>query len=103
MRAKGGLFENKDDVKILVNDWPYGIDPKIVHLVVWTKFELEDDEGTGDLRNDVRQGIEGYVGRVFGERVGRENVSLCLSIACGVDVKQLIVRHRSFGLRTGRS
>lgn len=33
-------FTNPADYKILFNDWPYGIDPQIIHLVVWTKFEL---------------------------------------------------------------
>lgn len=40
-------FEHEDDFKILFNDWPYGIDDRIVHLVVWTKFELKDDTETG--------------------------------------------------------
>ncbi|TVY30408.1 N-acetylglucosamine-induced protein [Lachnellula hyalina] len=40
-------FEEEADVKVLCNDWPYGIDGRIVHLVVWTKFVLEDDEATG--------------------------------------------------------
>jgi hypothetical protein len=74
--AQGKPFEKDEDVKILWNDWPYGIDVKIVHLVVWSKFELEDNEGTGDLTDEARAGIEGFVGRRFGERVGRENVSL---------------------------
>lgn len=33
-----------DDVKIIYNDWPYGIDKSIVHLCVWTKFPLDVDE-----------------------------------------------------------
>ena len=33
-----------DDVKIIFNDWPYGIDKSIVHLCVWTKFPLDVDE-----------------------------------------------------------
>jgi hypothetical protein len=31
--AKGRPFEMESDVKILWNDWPYGIDERIVHLV----------------------------------------------------------------------
>ena len=30
-------------MRILYNDWPYGLVDGIVHLVVWTKFDLEDD------------------------------------------------------------
>ena len=32
------------NVKIIYNDWPYGIDKSIVHLCVWTKFPLDVDE-----------------------------------------------------------
>ncbi|TVY75940.1 N-acetylglucosamine-induced protein [Lachnellula suecica] len=74
IKAAGKPFEKEEDLKILWNDWPYGIDEKIVHIVVWTKFELEDDEATGDLTDQARGEIEGYVGRVFGDTVGKENV-----------------------------
>lgn len=73
--AKGNPFEEESDVKILWNDWPYGIDERIVHLVVWTKFELEDDAKTGDLTDEARGNIEGFVERVFRRRCGGENVS----------------------------
>ncbi|KAH8657516.1 hypothetical protein BGZ60DRAFT_132618 [Tricladium varicosporioides] len=72
--SKAKPFEEESDVKILWNDWPYGIDERIVHLVVWTKFVLEDDESTGDLTEEARGEIEGYVGRVFRERCGGNNV-----------------------------
>ncbi|KAK0618346.1 hypothetical protein B0T17DRAFT_509890 [Bombardia bombarda] len=64
--AKGKKpFEDDDDVKILWNDWPYGIDGRIVHLVVWTKFELEEDPLTKDLADEARAAIDTYVRRVF--------------------------------------
>ncbi|KAG4031413.1 hypothetical protein MFRU_009g01870 [Monilinia fructicola] len=72
--AKDASFAEEDGVKVLVNDWPYGIDEKIVHLVVWTKFALEDDPDTGDTREDVKREIEGWVDERFGKRCGRENV-----------------------------
>jgi hypothetical protein len=56
-------------VKILYNDWPYGIDADIVHLVVWTKFELEDDEETGLSTAESHGEIDAYVERTFGSRV----------------------------------
>ena len=45
-----------DDIKIIYNDWPYGIDKSIVHLCVWTKFPLDVDEGdaNGDLTPEMR-------------------------------------------------
>ncbi|TGO58594.1 hypothetical protein BCON_0053g00290 [Botryotinia convoluta] len=72
--ARDAPFQNEDEYKILINDWPYGIDEKIVHLVVWTKFALEDDPETGDTREDVKREIDAWVDRVFGEKCGGENV-----------------------------
>lgn len=63
-----------DDIKILYNDWPYGVDTKIVHLVVWTKFDLEDDPATDDLTPEARRQIDEYVQRTFCNKVAKENV-----------------------------
>ncbi|KAK3905850.1 hypothetical protein C8A05DRAFT_12360 [Staphylotrichum tortipilum] len=70
---RGRPFEFGEDVKVLRNDWPYGIDKRIVHLVVWTKFALEEDPATGDLTDAARGEIEGYVRGAFA-KVPRENV-----------------------------
>lgn len=74
-----------DDLKIIYNDWPYGIDKSIVHLCVWTKFPLDVDEAdpNGDLTPEMREKIDKYVDKTFGSRVPAENVSylhlsLCL-------------------------
>jgi hypothetical protein len=74
MQARGAPFEFEDDVKILYNDWPYGIDEKIVHLVVWTKFDLEEDQATGDLTPEARKAIDDYVNRTFCSRLNPEQV-----------------------------
>jgi Protein of unknown function (DUF3605) len=58
-------FAEKSDYKILYNDWPYGIDTAIVHLVVWTKFALPDDAVSGDLTREARAQIEAFVQRTF--------------------------------------
>ena len=68
------IFE-ADDIKILYNDWPYGVDKSIVHLVVWTKFILEDDPETYNLTPKMRKDIDEYVNRMFGSRVPRDRVS----------------------------
>ncbi|KAL3424861.1 hypothetical protein PVAG01_04142 [Phlyctema vagabunda] len=73
-RTRLRFTDPEANVKILWNDWPYGIDERIVHLVVWTKFVLEDDEATGDLRDDVRAEIQSFVDRTFVRHVGEENV-----------------------------
>jgi hypothetical protein len=68
MNPKGHPFQYESDMKILYNDWPYGLDPDIVHLVVWTKFELEDDVETGLSTPESRQEIEEYVQKTFGSK-----------------------------------
>ncbi|KAL9122658.1 MAG: hypothetical protein Q9187_000780 [Circinaria calcarea] len=79
LRPKGPTpFSDPDwsieDVKILYNDWPYGIDEKIVHLVVWTKFDLEDDPITDDLTAKARREIDDYVEATFCRRIAHEHV-----------------------------
>ncbi|KAG9199112.1 hypothetical protein G6514_009030 [Epicoccum nigrum] len=69
MQPRGKAFEFDEDIKILYNDWPYGIDPDIVHLVVWTKFELPDDEETGRCTAESRQEIDDYVQKTFAPKV----------------------------------
>jgi hypothetical protein len=73
---KGKPFEyEEEDIKILWNDWPYGLDKRIVHLVIWTKFDLEDDPATDDLTEKARAEIDAYVQRSFGSRVPSDHVS----------------------------
>ncbi|TGJ85421.1 hypothetical protein E0Z10_g3357 [Xylaria hypoxylon] len=67
--SKGNPFECEEDIKILWNDWPYGLDKKIVHIVVWTKFELEDDPATDDLTEKARAELDAFVLKTFGSRV----------------------------------
>jgi len=78
VKAEGPPFKSPTDLKVKRNDWPYGIDEKIVHLVVWTKFDLEEDPVTGDLTDAARKEIDDYVKRKFSDKVKEENVSLCL-------------------------
>ncbi|PYH92472.1 hypothetical protein BO71DRAFT_25515 [Aspergillus ellipticus CBS 707.79] len=74
LKPKGKPFAFDEDIRILYNDWPYGLEQDIVHLVVWTKFELEDDPVTDDLTPRARQEIEEYVQRTFRSRVPAEQV-----------------------------
>lgn len=69
LHSHSSPFACPDDYKILWNDWPYGIDRRIVHLVVWTKFELQDDEQTEDE-------IERFIERTFLSVVAQDKVSL---------------------------
>jgi hypothetical protein len=74
--AEAAPFKSPKDLQVKWNDWPYGIDEKIVHLVVWTKFDLEEDPVTGDLKDAVRKEIDDYVKKTFCKRMKEENVSL---------------------------
>jgi hypothetical protein len=56
-------------MKILYNDWPYGLDPEIIHLVIWTKFELTEDPSTDDLTPEARREIDNYMQKTFSGKV----------------------------------
>ena len=74
--ADGEPFEKDSDLSIKRNDWPYGIDERISHLVVWTKFPLEEDPTTGgDLSDRQRKQIDDYVEKTFRVQCGSDNVS----------------------------
>lgn len=64
-------FEDPTDLTVLYNDWPYGIDPEITHLVVWVKFILEDDSETGFLTAKSYQLIDDFVQQTF---CGKEGI-----------------------------
>lgn len=72
-------FQDASDVKVLLNDWPYGVDKRIVHLVVWSKFELKGDEETELMTEETRCLIHDYVDRTFCGAIPPENVSLLLA------------------------
>ncbi|KAL1297964.1 hypothetical protein AAFC00_006472 [Neodothiora populina] len=74
LQAKGAPFTIPSDLKILYNDWPYGIDKRIVHLVVWTKFPFDEDTETGDLTAKARKEIDDYVNETFRSKMPAEHV-----------------------------
>ncbi|KAI9815603.1 MAG: hypothetical protein M1832_005464 [Thelocarpon impressellum] len=67
-------FAHPSDVRILRNDWPYGVDPRIAHLVVWTRFALADDGAADDLTPAARARVDAFVDATFGRRLGPEKV-----------------------------
>ncbi|KAK1079791.1 hypothetical protein LTR33_006096, partial [Friedmanniomyces endolithicus] len=73
LEVEGGL-EDPANYKILQNDWPYGIDSRIVHLVVWTKFPLLTNPATEDLTPEAHAEIERVVDETFVAKCGREKV-----------------------------
>ncbi|KOS16887.1 Uncharacterized protein ESCO_004857 [Escovopsis weberi] len=67
-------FQCDADFRILYNDWPYGLDPRIVHLVVWTKFELKAACAQGDLTDKARKEIDDFVGKTFRSKMPANRV-----------------------------
>ncbi|KAF3938153.1 hypothetical protein ABW19_dt0200446 [Dactylella cylindrospora] len=69
-------FEDEEDTKILFNDWPYGMESGIVHIVVWTKAQIPIDETSGDVTPESRKIIVDYANKIFIEQLGlpEENV-----------------------------
>jgi hypothetical protein len=58
-------FTNAADFKILYNDWPYYIDEDITHLVVWTKFPIEEDEVSGEVTESANADLENFITKTF--------------------------------------
>ncbi|KAL2864153.1 GIG1 family protein [Aspergillus lucknowensis] len=75
LTPNGRPFEyDAEDIRILHNDWPYGLAHGIVHLVVWTKFALEDDPETDDLTPRARKEIDEYVKQTFCSQIAPHQV-----------------------------
>jgi len=62
-------FADPSDYKILVNDWPYGYEPGIKHIIVWLKTRLETEPTKGDMTPRSRQQVENFIQKTFVERV----------------------------------
>lgn len=58
-------FEDPSDYKILINDWPYGMDPGIIHLVAWTRTPIATTPEKGDMTAESRERIANFVQRFF--------------------------------------
>lgn len=54
-------FQNPHDYQILPNDWPYGLDQGIVHLIVWLKNRLEVEPTRGDLTPKSRAQVDDFI------------------------------------------
>ena len=62
-------FGSPEDFKILRNDWPYGVKPGIIHLVVWLKTRIPVQQPEGYLLPESQDAIQGFVQRVFVDRL----------------------------------
>lgn len=62
-------FANPADYRIMPNDWPYGMDSGIRHLIVWLKVRLESEPTRGDMTPKSRQQIQDFIQKTFIDRV----------------------------------
>ncbi|KAK5170592.1 uncharacterized protein LTR77_005181 [Saxophila tyrrhenica] len=58
-------FADPRDYAVLVNDWPYGFEEGIIHLLVWTKTRIAVDDVRGDVTPESRELIVKFVERFF--------------------------------------
>lgn len=65
-------FVSENDYKVLLNDWPYGLEPGIVHLVVWLKTRLAVKGDEGYLTADSKALVDEFVKRVFEDRLAED-------------------------------
>ncbi|KAL8792744.1 MAG: hypothetical protein Q9195_004631 [Heterodermia aff. obscurata] len=68
-------FISRNDYKILPNDWPYGMEHGISHLVVWLKTRLVVEGEEGHLTAESRALIAEFVKKVFEERLAQHGLS----------------------------
>lgn len=62
-------LKHASDVKVLLNDFPYGVEPNVMHFVVWLKVKIPE-EADGVLSGAVKQRIAAYVKRTFQDYFG---------------------------------
>ncbi|KAK5946025.1 hypothetical protein PMZ80_000164 [Knufia obscura] len=72
-------FQDSRDFRIMPNDWPYGLDKGIVHVIVWLKNRLEVEPPRGDLTAEARTQVDAFIQEHFVQRVmdvtgGTDNV-----------------------------
>lgn len=65
-------FADPEDYKILRNDWPYGLEPGISHLVVWLRTPIPVESTEGHLTAESRALIDGFVQRRFVQRLAED-------------------------------
>ncbi|KAK3048404.1 hypothetical protein LTR09_010235 [Extremus antarcticus] len=101
-------FKDARDHVVLLNDWPYGFESGIVHLLVWTKTPIAVDDTRGDVTVESREVIVEFVQQFFVDEVegGWEQVMwfknwVSLQSVRGVDHVHVLVRDVPEGVLRG--
>lgn len=63
-------FAEPSDYCVLLNDWPYGFEPGITHMVVWTRTPIAVDDDKGDMTPESRKIVGEFVKQYFVDRLG---------------------------------
>lgn len=71
-------FEHPADYRVLINDWPYGLTPDIVHIVVWSRTVIPTDPSTGHMTPESRRLVADFVKRYFVDRLGPDGADRVL-------------------------
>jgi hypothetical protein len=70
-------FEDRRDYAILLNDWPYGFEPGIKHILVWSRTPIAVDDVRGDVTAESKRVIEEFVERQFVSALAKDaNISI---------------------------
>ncbi|KAI9167424.1 N-acetylglucosamine-induced protein 1 [Paramyrothecium foliicola] len=69
--ASSIAFADPTDYHVLLNDWPYGLEPNITHLVVWSRTGIPVDNVNGDLTPESRALVDSFVKRYFVDVLGQ--------------------------------
>lgn len=57
-----------------MNDFPYGFEEGIIHIVVWTKISVPKlDSGLADITPEARQTIQHFVDSTFKEALSMDS------------------------------
>ena len=56
----------------MLNDWPYGFDSGIKHILVWTRTPIAVDDDRGDVTPESKRIIEDFVERQFVHALAKE-------------------------------
>jgi len=62
-------FAAREDFKILLNDWPYGVSPGITHLIIWSKNRVPDQKPEGYLTPESIALVRQFVRETFVDRL----------------------------------
>ncbi|PCD30875.1 hypothetical protein BFJ63_vAg3965 [Fusarium oxysporum f. sp. narcissi] len=71
-------FEDPSDYRILINDWPYGLEPDIRHIVVWLRTTIPTDSETGDMTPESRALVQSFIEKTFIDALGPNGKSKVL-------------------------